>query len=186
MKQEKSKRTLLWLVLVCVLAVLAGFQFRDRINLSKIFVYAPKSLLPLGNTSDIHPMPAATSKSQTVTPTKCKFTFLPNGSNRFAWSVTYPDGRTFKLGEEFSSDCPPIVGRAAAPATIRFEFNEQRSCNSSLRKTVQVDAASLKDVNADGSPDVIAAILTGGNVNGHATSLILLTSSGPQVVRRLD
>ncbi len=117
---------------------------------------------------------------------KGKFTFFPDKRTRYAWSVKYPGRRTFKLGEEFSSDCFPTLKLATQPETIRFEFNEQRSCNSGARKPIQVDADSLKDVNADGSPEVVSAILTGGNVYGHTTSLISLTPKGPKVIRHLD
>jgi hypothetical protein len=47
------------------------------------------------------------------------------------------------LREEFSSDCTPILKLAKRPETIRFEFNEQRGCNSRARKPIQVDADSL-------------------------------------------
>ncbi len=111
---------------------------------------------------------------------------MPEEKNRFGWLVRYPDGRTFKLGDEFISECPAVVGRATNPATIRFELDEQRACNSGLRTPIQVDAESLKDANADGFPDVVAEIVTGGNVNGHLTSLISLKATGPRVVRRLN
>lgn len=189
-REEENEKTLLWFLVIGILAVGASFYFKneikDQIKGTKISAYASKAVPPFRNTSDSQPIRAANPKSPTVGSTKGKFTFFPDQKNRFAWSVKYPDGRTFKLGEQFSSDCPPVVGRATAPATVRFEFNEQRSCNPSLRKSVEVEAEFLKDVNADGSPEVIAAILTGGNVNGHTSSLISLTPKGPKVVRRLD
>jgi hypothetical protein len=114
------------------------------------------------------------------------FTFFPDHRDRYAWSVKYPDGRTFNLGEEFSTDCPPVVGRSSSPATIRIELNQQRSCKSGATKPLQITAESMKDVSGDGSPEVVATITTGGNVYGHTSSLIALTPKGPKVVRRLD
>jgi hypothetical protein len=121
-----------------------------------------------------------------VSSTKGKFTFFPDDKNRYAWLVKYPDGRTFKFGEDFSGDCPPVVGRTKVFATIRFKFNQQRSCKSGARKPVQVPGELMKDVSGHGSPEVISTILTGGNVYGHTSALISLTSMGPKVVRRLN
>jgi hypothetical protein len=65
-------------------------------------------------------------------------------------------------------------------------FSEQRSCEAAARKPVPVAAESLQDVNGDGFPEIVSAILAGGNVHGHTSSLITLAPKGPQVVRRLD
>jgi hypothetical protein len=129
---------------------------------------------------------AASPKRQTVSSTSSNFTFFPDDKSRYAWLVKYPDGRIFKFGEEFSSDCTPTLKLAKRPETIRVEFNEQRGCNSRARKPIQVDADSLKDVNADGSPELVSAILTGGNVYGHTSFLISLTPKGPKVIRHLN
>jgi hypothetical protein len=115
---------------------------------------------------------------------KGEFTFLPVDNSQFAWSVRYPDGRVFSLGEEFSGDCDPTLRPAASSAaTVRFEFSEQRSCDPARRRAIRVDGASLKSVH--GSPLVIASVLTGGNVYGHRSSLISLTANGPKVIRQL-
>lgn len=111
---------------------------------------------------------------------------MPDEKSRFGWLITYPDGRVFKFGEEFSSDCAPSLKLAKAPATAKFEFVEQRSCNFAARKSLQVDAGSLRDVNGDGSPELIASVITGGNVNGHTANLISLTPKEPKVVRRME
>jgi len=185
MKKKKTGRGRLWFVLICVLALLAGFYFRKQIT-SRLAAYASKARSVLPTASDRHPSAAASPKLQTVRSINGKFTFFPDERSRYAWSVKYPDGRVFKLGEEFSSDCTPNLKLAKRPETIRFEFNEQRGCNSSARKSILVDTDSLKDVNADGSPELVSVILTGGNVYGHTSSLISLTPKGPKVIRHLD
>jgi len=185
-KKKKSRRTWFWLVLFCGIVILGGFYVKSRIGTSKRSAYASKAVSPSPGTTDRIPSQTASPKPSTVSSIKGKFTFFPDHKNRYAWSVKYPDGRTFRLGDEFSSDCPPIVGRAAVPATIRFELSQQRSCKAGIRKSVQVAAESLKEVAADGSPEIIATILMGGNIYGHTSSLISLTPTGPKVVRRLD
>ncbi len=187
MKQKKSKRGVLWLLLLCVVAVVAAiFYYGGWSSVSKASAYVATAVSPSRNTSGRHLSRATTSKLQTVSLGTGTFTFMPDEKNRFGWLVRYPDGRTFKLGDEFSGECPAVVGRATNPPTIRFELDEQRACNSGLRTPIQVDAESLKDANADGFPDVVAEIVTGGNVNGHLSSLISLAAKGPKVVRRLN
>ncbi len=183
-KQKRSGHSVLWLLL-CVFAVMAAvFYYGGRSSVSKASAYLARAVTPSRTTSDRHRSQPTAPKLQTVSLAKGTFTFLPAEKDRFGWLVRYPDGRTFRLGDEFSSECPPVVSRATNPATMRFELDEQRACNAELRTPIQVDAESLKDVNADGFPDVVAEILTGGNVNGHLTSLISLTPTGPKVVRR--
>ncbi len=184
MKKRKRGKGLLWIIVICIFALL-GFYFRGQIT-SKLGKYATRARSVFAAKSDKRASETARPKSQTVGSIKGSFTFFPDGRNPYAWSVTYPDGRVFKLGEEFSSDCSPTLGLAKAPATVRFEFNEQRSCRPGSRKPIQVDAGLLKNVSGDGSPELIAAVLTGGNVYGHASSLISLTPRGPKVVRHLD
>jgi len=184
-KKKKTGRGRLWVVLMCGLMFLGGFYFRKQIT-AKLAAYASKASAVLPAARDTHPSDAASPKRQTASSIKDKFTFFPDEKSRYAWSVKYPDGRVFKLGEEFSSDCTPILKLAKRPETIRFEFNEQQGCNSRARKPIQVDADSLKDVNADGSPKLISAIMTGGNVYGHTSFLISLTPKGPKVIRHLD
>jgi hypothetical protein len=185
-KKKKAKRIWLWLILICGLAGLAGFCFTHPRSVSKIFAHVSKLVSPSPGASDRHPSQAASSKSATVNSITGKFTFFPDHRDRYAWSVKYPDGQTFNLGEEFSTDCPPVVGRSTSPATIRIELNQQRSCKSGVTKPIEIAAESMKDVSGDGSPEVVATILTGGNVDGHASSLIALTPKGPKVIRRLD
>ena len=185
MKKKKTGSGRLWMALICILVLLGGFYFRKQIT-SKLAAYAPKASSVLPTMSDRHLPVAASPKRQTASSIKGKFTFLPDEKSRYAWSVKYPDGRVFKLGEEFSSDCTPTLKSGKRPETIRFEFSEQSSCNSGARKPIQLDVDSLKDVNADGSPKLVAAILTGGNVYGHTTFLISLTPKGPKVIRHLD
>lgn len=185
MKKKKAGMGRIWLVMICIIVLLAGVYFRKQIT-SKLAAYVPKASSVLPTVRDKHPPLPANPKHQTASSSNGKFTFLPDEKNRYAWSVKYPDGRVFKLGEEFSSDCSPTVKLGKRPETARFEFNEQRSCNSNGRKPIQVDADSLKDVNADGSPELVTAILTGGNVYGHTASLISLTPKGPKVIRHLD
>ena len=167
---------------MCVLAILGGFYFRAQIT-SKIADYASKARSMLPTESGRHSSDAASQKRQTASSINGKFTFFPDERSRYAWSVKYPDGRVFKFGEEFSGDCTPTLKPAKRPETIRFEFTEQRICNSGSRKTIHIEVDSLKDVNADGFPELVAAILTGGNVNGHTSSLISLTPKGPKVIR---
>ena len=171
------------MVSICILVLLGGFYFRKQIT-SKLVAHAPKARW-LPTASDRHPSDAASPKRQSAKSSNGKFTFFPDEKSRYAWSVKYPDGRVFKLGEEFSSDCTPTLKLGKRAETIRFEFNEQGSCNSGARKPIQVEADSLK-VNANGSPELVAAILTGGNIYGHTSSLISLTSKGPKVIRHLD
>jgi hypothetical protein len=172
--------------LICVLALLGGFYFRKQIN-SRLAPYASNASSMLSPARDSQPSKAAASpKTQAVSSISGKFTFFPKEKDQYAWSVKYPDGRVFKLSEEFSGDCAPTLKLAKRPETIRIEFNEHRGCKPGSRKPIQVEAESLKDVNADGSPELVAAILTGGNINGHTSSLISLTPKGPKVIRRLD
>ena len=185
MKKRKTGRRRLWIVLICVFVLMGGFYFRKQIT-SRLAPYASKVSSALPTVGDRHPSVAASPKRQTVSSTSSNFTFFPDDKSRYAWSVKYPDGRIFKFGEEFSSDCTPTLKLAKRPETIRFEFNEQRGCNSRARKPIQVDADSLKDVNADGSPELVSAILTGGNVYGHTSFLISLTPKGPKVIRHLN
>ncbi len=161
-KRKKSKSGVLWLLL-CVFAVVAAvFLYRGgRSSVSKAFAYLARAASPSRSTSGSHLSRATTQKLQTVSLAKGTFTFVPDEKNRFGWLVRYPDGRIFRLGDEFSSECPAVVGRGTNPATIRFEMDEQRACNSGLRTPIQVDVEALKDVNADGFPDVVAEILTG-------------------------
>ncbi len=183
-KQKRSRPRVLWLLL-CVFAVMAAvFYYGRRSSVSKAYAYLARAVTPLLNTSGRHLSRPTTPKLQTVSLARGTFTFMPAEKDRFAWLVRYPDGRTFRLGDEFSSECPAVVGRATYPATIRFELDQQRACNPDLRTPIQVATESLKDVNADGFPDVAAEILTGGNVNGHLSSLISLTPTGPKLVRR--
>lgn len=187
MKQKKPKRILFWLVLFCVGAVLGGFYIKNRIGTSKLPAYISKEVPPPApSTGDKIPSQTASPKPPSVSSTKGKFTFFPDDKDRYVWSVKYPDGRTFKLGEDFSGDCPPAVGQAKVFATIRFKFNQQRSCKSGARKPVKVPGELMKDVSGHGSPEVISTILTGGNVYGHTSALISLTPMGPKVVRRLN
>jgi hypothetical protein len=184
MKKKKKSKGLLWIILICIVA-LAGFYYRRPIT-SRLADYVAKSrsLAPL---SERHPsQETKNTKAPTAKPTKPIFTFMPDEKSHFGWLIKYPDGRVFKFGEEFNSDCTPSLKLARAPATVRFEFVEQRSCNFAARKSIQVDAASLRDVNGDGSPELIASVITGGNVNGHAANLISLTPKGPRVVRRME
>jgi len=191
-RQKQTKKTRKGPLLVLVLigaASVAGFYFRKEIE-AKLRTYdakaRPSSSVSGSHARDhAHPKPHAAEASP-ATAIKGAFTFFPDAKNQYAWSVKYPDGRVFQLGDEFSSDCNPVLSVAKAPTTIRLEFNEQRSCNSAARKPLRIDAGSMKDTNGDGSPEVIAAIVTGGNVNGHTSSLIALTPKGPHVVRRLD
>ncbi len=187
MKHKKSKRGVFWLLL-CTFAVVAAifYYYGGRSSFSKASAYFARAVSPSRSTSGRHLSRATTPKLQTVSMAKGTFTFVPDENNRFGWLVRYPGGRTLKLGDEFSSECSAVVGRGTNPATIRFELDEQRACNSGLRTAIQVDAESLKDVNGDGFPDVVAEILTGGNVNGRLSSLISLTPAGPKVVRRLN
>ncbi len=185
MKQKKSKRGVIWLLLLCfVAAVVAAFYYGGWSRISKASAYVTSAVTPSRNTSGRHLSGATTPKLQTVNLEIGTFTFLPDKKDRFGWSVRYPDGRTFKLGDEFISECPVVVGRAKKSGTLRFELDEQRACNADLRTPIHVDAESLKDVNADGFPDVVAEILTGGNVNGRVSSVISLAPAGPRVVRR--
>ena len=186
--KNKNKETgggRLRIVLICVLVLLGGYYYRKQV-VSKLTACISKARSVLPMVSDRHSPVSANSKRQMVSSTNGKFTFFPDEKSRYAWSVKYPDGRVFKLGEEFSSDCTPTLKLAKRPDTTRFEFNEQRGCNSRARKSIQVDADSLKDVHADGSPELVSAILTGGNVYGHTSSLISLTPRGPKVTRHLD
>jgi len=183
MKKKKRRKALWLLILVAVL--LGAFYFRRQIR-STVSYYVTQGRAALGIKSGRRASDAHVSKPHVASSVQGKFIFLPDQKDRFAWSVKYPDGRVFKLGQEFSSDCNPTLGRAKAPETIRFEFSEQRSCNPALRKPVQVDAASLQAANGDGSPTIVAAILTGGNIYGHTSSLISLTPSGPKLLRRLE
>jgi hypothetical protein len=184
MKKKKSRKGL-WLLLLLIAVLASGFYFRRQVT-STLGIYVSKVRAALSLNSGRHASEGSATKSQAASSSQSKFVFFPDGRSRFAWSVQYPDGRVFKLGEEFSSDCTPTVGRAKTPETARFEFSEQRSCNSALRQPVQVDAAALKDVNGDGSPELVATILTGGNIYGHTSSLISLTPKGPKLLRRLD
>ncbi len=184
MKQKKSGHGVLWL-LICVFAVMAAvLYFGGRSSLSKASAYIARVVTPTQNPSSRHLYRASSPRLQTVSLAKGTFTFIPEKNDRFGWLVRYPDGRTFRLGDEFSSECPAVVGRATHPATIRFELDGQRACNANLRTPVQVDAESLKDVNADGFPDVVAEVLTGGNVNGHLLTLISLAPTGPKAAGR--
>ena len=183
--RKKTGRGRLWIGLICVIILMGGFYFRKQIT-ARLAAYAPKASSVLPTAGDRNPSAAASPKSPAVSSIKGKFTFFPDEKSRYAWSVKYPDGRVFKLGEEFSSDCTPTLKLAKRPETTRFEFNEQRGCNSRSRRPIQVAADSLKDVNADGSPELVSAILTGGNVYGHTSSLISLTPKGPKVIRHLD
>ena len=185
MKKKKTGRRRFWIVLICALVLLGGFYFRKQIT-ARVAPYASGVSSALPTAGDKHPPVATSPKRQAASSINDKFTFFPDEKSRYAWSVKYPDGRVFQLGEEFSSDCTPALKPAKRPETMRFEFNEQRGCNSRARKPIQVAADSLKDVNADGSPELIAAILTGGNVYGHTSFLISLTPKGPKVIRRLD
>ena len=181
--KKKARSGRLWMVSICILVLLGGLYFRKQIT-SKLGAYAPKAS-GIPTASDRHPSEAASPKRQSANSINGKFTFFPDKKRRYAWSVKYPDGRVFKLGEAFSSDCTPTLKLGKRAETIRFEFNEQRSCNSGARKSIQVEADSLK-ANADGSPELVAAILTGGNIYGHTSSLISLTPRGPKVIRHLD
>jgi hypothetical protein len=183
MKKRKTGWGRFWIVLICALVFLGGFYFRKQIT-SRVDSYASKARSALPTVGDRHPSVAASPKRQTVSSTSGNFTFFPDDKSRYAWSVKYPDGRIFKFGEEFSSDCTPTLRLAKRPETIRFEFNEQRGCDSRARKPIQVDANSFN--TADGSPELISAILTGGNVYGHTSSLISLTPKGPKVIQHLD
>jgi hypothetical protein len=183
-KQKKSRHSALWLLL-CVFAVLAAvFFYGGRSSVSKASAYLARAFTPSRTANGRHWYRPTTPKLQTVSLAKGTFTFIPAEKDRFGWLVRYPDGRTFRLGDEFSSECPAVVGRGNNPATIRIELDEQRACDAKFRTPIQVDAESLKDINADGFPDVVAEILTGGNVNGHLSSLISLAPTGPKVVRR--
>jgi hypothetical protein len=185
MKKRKTGWGRFWIVLICGLVLLGGFYFSKQIT-SRVAPYASKVSSALPTAGDKHQSVAASPKRQTASSTSSNFTFFPDDKSRYAWSVKYPDGRIFKFGEEFSSDCTPTLKLAKRPETTRFEFNEQRGCNSRSRRPIQVAADSLKDVNADGSPELVSAILTGGNVYGHTSSLISLTPKGPKVIRHLD
>jgi hypothetical protein len=182
MKKKKRGKGLLWIILICIAALLSGFYFRRQIT-SKLGFYASKARSVIPAAGDRHPPQAISPKPPIASSTKSTFTFSPDEKDRFAWSVKYPDGRVFKFGEEFSSDCAPRLKLAKVPT---FEFVEQRSCNAHARKPIQVDANSLRDAHGGGSPEVIASVVTGGNVNGHTVTLIALTSKGPKVVRRMD
>jgi len=182
--KKKKKRKALWL-LILIAVLLGAFYFRRQIT-STLNHYVTEVRAALGIKSGRRPSDARALKPHDAASVQGKFTFLPDQKDRFAWSVKYPDGRVFKLGQEFSSDCNPTLGRAKAPETVRFEFSEQRSCNPALRKPVQVDAASMKAADGDGAPAIVAAILTGGNIYGHTSSLISLTPAGPKLLRRLD
>jgi hypothetical protein len=193
--KKKTGRRFLWVVLIGAILLGGAFYFRKEI-VSRLRPSAGPTRSAFSRTvnragTQAKPRSAVASPSSTPSrmetlPAKGRFTFFPDGRNQYAWSVKYPDGRVFKLGEEFSSDCAPSVGVAPAPATVRFEFNEQRSCDPTARKPVRVDAGSMKDVSGHGSPEVIAAIVTGGNVEGHASSLIALSPKGPRVIRRVE
>jgi hypothetical protein len=185
MKKKKAGRGRLWIVLICVLVILCGFYFSKQIT-SELAAYASKASSVLPTASGRHPSDATSPKRQTARSINGNFTFFPDERSRYAWSVKYPDGRVFKFGEEFSSDCAPSLKLAKAPATARFEFVEQRSCNFAARKSIQVDAGSLRDINGDGSLELIASVITGGNANGHTANLISLTPKGPKVVQRLE
>ena len=184
MKKKKKSKGLLWIILICIVA-LAGFYYRRQVT-SRLadYVATARSLAP---SSDRHPsQETKNTKALTANATKPTFTFMPDEKSRFGWLIKYPDGRVFKFGEEFSSDCTPSLKLAKAPATARFEFVEQRSCNFAARKSIQVDARSLRDINGDGSLELIASVITGGNANGHTANLISLTPKGPKVVQRLE
>lgn len=183
-KKKKTKGRILWIFLICVILLGAGFYFRRQIR-SELNAYGAKPS-PVLSTANDRRSKQSSPKPEIVGSTKGKFTFFPDDKNQYAWSVRYPDNRVFNLGDEFSSDCTPTITQAKAPETVRFEFNEQRSCDSNLRKSIQVDAGAVKDVNRDGSPEVISVIVTGGNVYGHTSSLISLTPKGPKVIRHLE
>ena len=184
MKKKKTARksTVLWIVVFCVMIGLAGFYF-ERAFKSKLSTYISQASSVITKQHETRTSHTASPKLQTVSPAKGKFTFFPDGRDRYAWSVKYPDGRVFMLGEEFSGDCTPALSNQRK---VAFEFTEQRSCNSDTRKSIQVDAESLKGANSDRSPEVIASISTGGNVYGHTASVISLTPAGPKVVKQLE
>ncbi len=183
-KQKKSRHGVLWLLLFMCAAMAAVFYYGGRSGALKAYAYLTRAVTPSRNASGRHLSGPTTPRLQTVSMTNGTFTFIPKEKDRFGWSVRYPDGRTFRLGDEFSSECPAVIGRATNPETIRFELDGQRACEADLRTPVQVAAGSLKDVNGDGYPDVVAEILTGGNLNGHLSSLISLAPTGPKVGRR--
>jgi hypothetical protein len=189
-RKKKAHKGILWFILICAVVLSGGYYYRREIA-AKLSLNAPppQVVSPESRVAKEASTHRAATSNPTVSGEKTirgKFTFLPDIQNPYAWLVKYPDGRVFKLGKAFSSECNPTVGMAKDPATVRLEFNEEQSCNSSARKAVQADAAGLRDVNGDGSPEIIVAILTGGNVNGHTSSLISLTPKGPKTRRRLD
>jgi hypothetical protein len=179
--KRKAGRRFVWVAVIGVVALAGAFYFRNEIAAKLRPDMGPKrtSFSAPDNRAgeNVRPRPHAAAITG-------RFTFFPDARNRYAWSVKYPDGRVFKLGEEFSSDCTPSLVVGKAPARIRFEFNEQRSCDSAARKPVQVDAEAMQDVS--GSPEIIAAIITGGNVYGHTSSVISLSPKGPHVIRRVE
>jgi len=182
--RKKKGRKGLWLLIFAVV-LLGAFYFRRQITSTGSY-YAKQVRAALATKTDRRAPEATGAKPRAAASVQGTFTFFPDKKDRFAWAVKYPDGRVFKLGQEFSSDCNPTLGRAKTPDTVRFEFSEQRSCNSALRNPVQVDAASMKTANGDSSPTIVAAILTGGNIYGHTSSLISLTPTGPKLLRRLE
>lgn len=182
--RKNTRGRFFWIVLILAM-VLSGLYFRKQIT-SQLGAYVTKPRSVVTTNTDRHPSGVDSPKPQAVSASKGKFTFFPDGRNPWSWSVKYPNGRIFKLGGEFSSDCAPTVRSAKRPDTLQFEFDEQRSCKPSARKPISVNGELLKDTNGDGSPQLITSTLTGGNVYGHTSYLISLSTNGPKTIRRLE
>jgi hypothetical protein len=181
---RKNRRgRVFWIVLILA-TVLSGLYFGKQIT-SQLRAYVTKARSVV-ITNNARPSSGISPKPQSVSESTGKFTFFPDGRTLWSWSVKYSNGRIFKLGDEFSSDCAPTVTSAKRPDTLHLEFDEQRSCNSTARKPISVNGESLKDINGNGSPQLVTRTLTGGNVYGHTSYLISLSANGPRAIRRLE